>query len=320
MLLGVDIGGTTIKAAIVDHDGSIRASRNAPTPRALDDFYAAIEALIHSLCGPGVIPQGVGIGCKGIIDPVTSRVEVLPGTVHYLEGQVLSELVAPHLPAGVNVAADNDARAALAGEVTWGAARGRHNVVMLTLGTGVGGAMVVDGKLVRGSSGVAGHLGHYTIDPEGPLCICGNRGCVETYFSACAIESEAYAAVRRGVETALAQIPKQPPSCADVFAAAAAGDAVASGVIRRSTSTLSAAIAGLIFIFDPELVVLAGQISTAGEALFAPVRQDVAARTGAFFRREIPILPSQLEDRAGVIGAAALALNRTAAHPAGFGR
>lgn len=307
MLLGVDIGGTSVKAALVDSQGSIQAARSAPTPRTLDEFRVTLGRLIGDLGASGLSLHGVGIGCKGIIDPLTTRVEVLPGTVHYLEGQVLASLTGRHLAPGVPVAADNDARAAMAGEVTWGAARGRRNAIMLTLGTGVGGAVVVDGNILRGSSGVAGHVGHYTIDPAGPQCICGNRGCVETFFSASAIESEAFAAVHRGVPTALAR--STTPSCADVFAAAAGGDTIACEIVRRATVALGAAIAGLVFIFDPELVILAGQISTAGDALFAPVRKDVAERTQPFFRREIPIVHSELGDRAGVIGAAALALD-----------
>ena len=162
---------------------------------------------------------GIGIGCKGIIDTATSRVTSLPGNLNFLEGMVLAEVI----EAGeVPVQADNDARAALVGEVLWGAARGKRNVVMLTLGTGVGGAVLVDGKILRGASGAAGHLGHMTLDLHGGLCICGNRGCVETRFSSRAIESDYLAHLHRAAPAKLSlEKTGQPPDTEAIFRAAA---------------------------------------------------------------------------------------------------
>ena len=148
--------------------------------------------------------MSVGVGCKGIINPDSTRIEILPGTLHFLEGLRLSDIVG--LPMDVPVFADNDARVAMAGEMVWGAARDLQNAIMFTLGTGVGGAVLANGQLLRGQSGVAGHLGHVTIECDGPVCICGNRGCLETVFSAKAIEGEAWAAVRRGVDSSLTRL------------------------------------------------------------------------------------------------------------------
>ncbi|HVP47973.1 MAG TPA: ROK family protein [Bryobacteraceae bacterium] len=308
MLLGMDIGGTQIKAATVDETGTIARSLRADTPASLDEFRQTVLQLIRELSSFGTALRAIGIGCKGIISPETTRVEVLPGTLHYLEGQVLSEIVAPALPADAVVAADNDARVALAGEITWGAARQRRNVVMLTLGTGVGGGVVADGRILRGAAGVAGHLGHLNVDPDGVPCICGNRGCLETVFSARAIESEASAAIHRGVESRLLAWSAKPPTCAEVFDLAQQGDAVAADIIRKAIHVLAAAVAGLIFVFDPEIVILGGQISEAGDTLLRPVRTEVRARTQGYLRREIPVVRSTLVDPSGVIGAAALAL------------
>jgi glucokinase len=306
--VGVDIGGTMIKAAIVNEEGQILESRSAETPGTLKEFQSAIEAMITELTAIHPDVCGVGIGSKGIIDPSTTRVDVLPGTLHYLEGQNLAGLVRPSLPQQVPVAADNDARVTLVGEMTWGVARGCHDVIMLTLGTGVGGGIVVDGRIVRGSTGVAGHIGHYTINPDGPPCICGNRGCLETYFSARAIESEAFAAVHRGVATSLLCLERQPPSCADVFAAALGGDEIATGIIDRATAILSAAIAGLVLTLDPEFVIIGGQISAAGERFFEAIRKDVAVRTRLLLRRDVRVVPAALQNPSGVTGAAALVL------------
>jgi glucokinase len=211
---------------------------------------------------------------QGIINSETTRVEVLPGTLHYLEGHLLSDLVG----GSALVRADNDARAALAGEMAWGAARGRTNAVMLTLGTGVGGGILADGRLLRGSAGVAGHLGHLTVDPEGPVCICGNRGCLETVFSARAIEADAIAAVLRGCESSLTATFGADPraiTCEAVFAAASAGDDVARRICDRAIKYLAGAIAGIFGALDPEVVILGGQIAAAGPVLFEPLQEQV---------------------------------------------
>jgi glucokinase len=308
MLLGIDIGGTQIKAATVDETGAVAQTLRVDTPVSLDDFRQALPRLIRQLRASAAAVTAVGIGCKGIINPNTTRVEVLPGTLHYLEGQLLSEIVAPALPPDTSIAADNDARVALAGEVAWGAARQCRNVVMLTLGTGVGGGIVADGRVLRGATGAAGHLGHLTVDPFGVLCICGNRGCLETVFSARTIESEAFAAIHRGTESRLLAFGDKPPSCAEVFDLARQGDAIATDIIRKATVVLGAAIAGLAFVFDPERVIVGGQISEAGDVLLGPLRAEVGWRTRPFLRREIPIVRSTLVDPSGVIGAAALAL------------
>src|SRR5215831_3334904 len=162
--LGLDIGGTAVKGAVVSSAGELREKFQAPSPRTV----AELREFFHSTVQKPHVPlRGVGIACKGIIDAESSRIHRLPGDLHFLEGSVLGELVGR----GFVVRADNDARAALLAEVLWGAARGRRNVVLLTLGTGVGGAAMVDGVILHGAAGIAGHFGHMTVDPHGPLCM-----------------------------------------------------------------------------------------------------------------------------------------------------
>lgn len=307
MILGVDIGGTRLKVGMVSSAGLIAQTASAPTPSTLEGFLTAMHELVRRVTAKDT-PQAVGVGCKGILHPSDTTVEVLPGTMHYLEGARLSELLAPVLPPDIPVFADNDARVALAGEAAWGAARGRNEVIMLTLGTGVGGAVISGGRLLRGATGVAGHIGHLTVDPRGPLCICGNRGCLETAFSARAIEFAARDGVDRGCNTAL----PHDATCADVFAAAASGDQLAALIVRDAVETLGAAIAGLLHLLDPELVILGGQISEAGAALFDPVRREVHWRTRCLLRRDVPIVAAQVADRSGVVGAAAIAIEERA--------
>ncbi|HET6861882.1 MAG TPA: ROK family protein [Pyrinomonadaceae bacterium] len=310
-ILGIDIGGTRLKLARVDHDGTILDRKIKETPTTLEDFSDTLTLLIKQLIDGSEGPVAVGVGCKGVIDTHSSTVLRQPGTFSFLEGLNFPRLLNPLFKRPVPVHADNDARVALAGEVIWGAAKGKRNVVMLTLGTGVGGALLVDGRIVRGEKGGAGLLGHLTVAPDGRFCDCGNRGCLETVFSARAIEAEALHAVYRGTESLLTERFKDDLSqltCESVFQAAADGDNVASVIRDEATSTLAAAIAGLLHVFDPEVVILGGQIVEAGDSLLEPIRDEVAWRTKRFLGRVVPIVGSEVQDSSGVVGAAALTL------------
>jgi glucokinase len=307
-VLGLDIGGTETKAALVNSEGDIIASQRAHTPRTLSGFQETLKILVGHFHLEDAGLRGVGIGCKGIIDPHTTEVLALPGELNYFEGLRLGDIIAPILPVSCPIAADNDARVALVGEHQWGAARGRNNAIMLTLGTGVGGAILSHGKIVRGAGGVAGHLGHITVDPDGGLCICGSRGCLETVFSARAIEAEAFAAIHRGVKTQLLEMNSLPPKCNDIFECARKGDEVARIVVERTTKVLGSAIAGLVHVLDPEIVILGGQITQAGDFLFDPVQREIDWRTRYLVRRKVPVVKAQVADPSGVVGAAALAI------------
>jgi glucokinase len=311
-VLGLDIGGTQIKAAVVTAEGQILAAHRTLTPSSLTDFCEVLAQLIQDLHVHKPAISGVGIGCKGIISPATTEVLALPGGLHYLEGRRLSEIVAPLLGAPCAFAADNDARVALEGERRWGAARGRKNVLMLTLGTGVGGAILANGKILRGSGGAAGHAGHLTLDPNGLECICGNRGCLETVFSARAIESAAFAAIHRGVATALHNVSARPPTCADVFECAWHGDAVARDIVQHAVLLLAGAVAGLVHVLDPEVVILGGQIAESGDQLLSIIQQELDWRTKTLLRRSVPVIKSEVADPSGVLGAAALAFDAVA--------
>ena len=309
LVLGIDIGGAQIKAGMVDDKGGIIASRTIPTPSDLDTFVPSLHEAVRWLLEATALPAGVGIGCKGIINPDSTRVETLPGTLHYLQGLRLSDLVG--LPLDVPVFADNDARVALAGEMVWGAAQGIDNVVMLTLGMGVGGAVVANGHLLRGHAGVAGHLGHLTVEPEGALCFCGNQGCLETVFSARAIEGEAWSAVHRGCSSSLTRLFREQPqlaTCRTVFQAASEGDGLAEAIVSKAIHRLGAALAGLLHVFDPELVILGGQVADAGADLLVPLQEIVWARSRGLLGRDVPLVEQQVADKSGIVGAAGLVM------------
>lgn len=308
-VIGIDIGGTRLKVGLVDSDGRIVNATAVPTPTDFPTFKDTLTSQVQKIFLGYDKPSAIGIGCKGVIDSHTATVLTQPGTFRFLEGMSFAKLLSPLFEGEVPVFADNDARVALAGEVVWGAAKNKQNVLLLTLGTGVGGALLVDRKIVRGATGAAGLLGHVTIVPNGRFCDCGNRGCLETVFSANAIEGEAINAIYRGCESILTEQYKDDlrgVTCKAVFDAAAKGDAVAKGIRDDAIVALGAALAGLLHVFDPELVVIGGQITEAGATLLEPLRTEVGWRSKRFLGRLVPIVLSQVEDKSGIVGAAAL--------------
>jgi glucokinase len=300
LALGIDIGGTAIKAGLVGAGGDLFETFQGPSPRtasALRDFVASVlKRAPRPVCG-------IGIGCKGLIDASSTRVQSSPGDLRFLEGQLLSEVVASDVP----VCAENDARTALLAEVLWGAAHGRRNIVMLTLGTGVGGAVLMDGSMLRGMTGVAGHLGHVTVDPGGELCICGNYGCLETLFSSRAIESAYWGHLHRAAATQLSvDSAGHLPNTEAIFRAAAEGDECARYVVDRALEHLASAIVSFMHIFDPEIFILGGNIAAAGPALIAPIQDRIARRTKTMLGRQVPIVFQKIVGYGGVAGAAGL--------------
>jgi glucokinase len=298
--LGVDIGGTAIKAAMVSLSGELFDRFQGPSPRD-------VESLRNFACSAWQQAKtpllGIGIGCKGIIDAASSRIERLPGDLHFLEGSILKDLIGGDLP----IRADNDARCALIAEVLWGAARGKRNAVLLTLGTGVGGAAMVDGLVLHGATGIAGHFGHMTLDLDGALCMCGNRGCLETRFSSRAIEADYFAHMHRAVSATLSLGSEgQIPGTDAIFQAAANGDEVAQRVLDRALKYLAAAVVSLFHVFDPEVLIVGGNVASAGEQLLAPLRSEVAQHSRRMLGREVPIVRQTALGYGGVLGAAGL--------------
>jgi glucokinase len=277
------------------------ASFREDSPRTI----SSLQDFVRSVRKQATVPVlGIGIGCKGVIDAATTRVNRLPGDLNFLEGCTLRDLAEVD---GLPVCADNDARTALVGEVLWGAARGRRNVVLLTLGTGVGAAALVDGVIVRGASGAACHLGHVTLDIRGGLCICGNYGCLETCFSSRAIESAYFAHIHRASPTRLSvDDAGRTPSTEAIFQAAADGDPSARRVLDLAFESLTAALVSFLHVFDPELLILGGNIAAAGPQLLAPLHEEVARRTSVLLGRKVPIVFQSTGGYGGVAGAAGL--------------
>jgi len=300
--LGIDMGGTNLKAGLVGTDGETHDFRMMPLPRTREDLCRELETLTTNWAGGF---RGIGFSCKGITDHNFDRLIHSPGDLRFLEGVSFRDLLAPEV-AGLPFYAENDARNALLAESRWGKAKGFRNVAMVTLGTGVGGALLLEGRLYRGTRGVAGHLGHMTLNFEGKDCICGHKGCVETIFSARSIEAAFFDQVHRGLYSQL----HKGATCEQIFSAAGRGDEVAGRVVRNASVALAATLADIVHAFDPEAIILSGQVATSGDQLLAVLREELRRRTRFFLSEEVPILISESPAHGGVMGAAALVMTQ----------
>src|SRR4051794_24609397 len=298
-VLGLDIGGTKIAAGVVSADGSVRGFVSAPTEaqRGPEDGIARLFELgRRAVAEAGVaweVIDSIGIGCGG---PLDSKNGVLIAPLH-LTGWTDVPLVALATEAlGKPAVLDNDAVAACAGEHRYGAGRGTSNMVYLTISTGVGGGVVIDGQLHRARSGNGGELGHVTVDWHGRRCRgCGRRGCLEAYCSGTSIAERAHEAGMHGA------------GAADVAQAAQAGDAVAARIWDETCEALASGITSIVNLFEPEIVVLGGGVVRTGEQLLAPVRERVSEQV---LGDPVPVVPAELGDAVGVVGAAAVAYER----------
>lgn len=307
--VGIDIGGTKLAAGVVAADGSILDRVRYATPTDGDEIVEIVVAVArdfaerHHLTSP---PVGLGVAALVTADGGVSFAPNLPWTNFGLRDTLRARLEGP-------ITVDNDANAAAWGEYRRGAGRGaRGSMVMLTVGTGVGGGLVLDGQLLRGAGGMAGELGHIAILEGGPLCACGQRGCLESLASGTAIARMGREAVDRGTlapDSPLAALEPEAITGKAVTVAAHAGDAGAVGILASAGRWLGIGIASLIAAFDPEIVVLGGGAMQAGHLLLEPAIEAADARlVGRGFRTLAPIVPATLADDAGLVGAALQAL------------
>ena len=308
-VVGIDLGGTTIKAALVGEEYAILAREAVPTDlRSQSALLDAIERVVESVARTHT-PAAVGFGLPSQIDQRHGR--VLDSTNVPLEDIDFKSEMARRL--GMPVEIDNDANVACLAETRIGAARDARYVVMLTLGTGVGGGLVLDGALYRGSIGAGAELGHMSIDEDGPPCQghCTSRGCLEVLTSATGVMAAAHRIARErphgGFAAALAS--GEDLDARFVIDQARIGDVEARDALRIVGTHLGVGIANYVNIFNPEIVVIGGGISTAGDLLLEPAREEYqrrALRSSSW----APVVAAQLGNDAGVLGAAALVMER----------
>ena len=301
--IGVDVGGTNVRAAVVDGQGAIVDVAREPTPHGgeglVEAIAAAVTVLAESYPAPAV---GVGIAALVSHDGVARYAPNIAGLRDTPVQQAL------HAELQVPVVIDNDANMAAYGEAAHGAARGARNAIVITLGTGVGGGVIVDGQMLRGAGGLAAEVGHFQIDPAGPLCACGERGHWESFGSGTALGRMGRSAAAAGsVPNVLARAGGDIDKITGelVGDAAQEGSRDALGIMREYAAYVAIGLAGLANIFDPERIVIGGGLVELGEVLLAPVRAEFAHRIeGPDARPQIPIVPATLQEQAGVIGAA----------------
>ena len=292
-VLALDLGGTDLKAARVLADGTVEGFSRRPsrTGESREAPFAAMAEAAAALVAEAP-PLAVGLGCPGVIDPVTGTLVDRTAHLPHWRDLPLRDEVARRFAR--RVAVDNDANVAALAEHTLGAARGARVSITVTLGTGIGCGIVIEGRLLRGAHGGAGELGHAPLGRDGEPCVCGVPDCAEPEASASGLLRRARAA---GIEAA---------DVAAVFARAASGDATAARLVARMADRLGAVIATAVDLIDPEVVVVGGGVAQAGDALFAPLR--VAVRRYALpSHGGVRLVAAALGERAGTVGAGLLA-------------
>lgn len=305
--VGVDVGGTKVNALLVDEEGRILARETRPTPA--DDTGATLRALVEAAVAVRAHDSvAVGIGAAGQVLRRTGRLVFAPNIAW--RDVDLAALARQKI--GLPVLVDNDCTAATFGEWRIGAARGVNDVLYVGVGTGIGGGLILDGGLYRGANGFAGEVGHVVVDPAGPECGCGNRGCWETVASGNAIARDGRSAVTRHAHSLLAEMASGDPEAVTgelVTRAADEGDAAACGVLAEVGARLGEGIAGLVNVLDVSLVVVGGGAASSGEHLLGPARHAFrSAIEGRERHPDVPIVPAALGPDGAAIGAALLAL------------
>jgi len=309
LTIGVDVGGTKVAAGVVDEDGTIvdKLKRSTPAARPDDTADVIADVVLELLTRHDV--TAVGIGAAGFVDETRSTVLFAPNLAW--RDEPVKKRVEDRI--GRQVIVENDANAAAWAEAKLGAARGQHHMILITVGTGIGAGMVLDGRLYRGRWGSAGEPGHYRVVPDGRLCGCGNQGCWEQYASGNALVAEARELARRA-PSASVRLLQLAGGTADridgpaVTQAAREGDAGALSCFEIVGTWLGHGLADLAAILDPGCFVIGGGVSEAGEMLLGPARVAFEhSLTGRTHRQLAEIRPAELGPDAGLIGAADLA-------------
>jgi len=314
LAIGVDLGGTNIKAGIVNEEGRILEQAGLPTmaQEGPDAVISRMVRLVGELRGkvPGSL-LGVGVGSPGPLDPSEGLIYTtpnMPGWDNYPMKKKLEEKTR------VPVVVENDANCAALAEYWKGAGQGSHTMILLTLGTGIGGGIVRDGRLVNGEHVAAGEVGHMVINFNGPKCGCGNHGCLEAYTGAAGIVRRAWEVLDKpGTVSILRDMSagdRASMTPAMISAAAEKGDGEALGIIRETGRLLGIGIINLVNIFAPETVILGGGVAAAGEVLFSAVREEVKHHAMPPCNDRVRIMPAAMGNSAGVVGAASLLLQR----------
>ncbi len=309
--IGVDVGGTNVKIALVDFDGKIIYSNTVPTraemgyEAGVNNIKQAIKELMQETSATAKTIEAIGFG--------------LPGQIDYKEGLVKN---LPNIPGWVNIPLakiieeefsiptrlDNDVRCAALGELNFGAGKGCENLICITVGTGIGSGIVLNGKLVRGASNAAGEIGHIKMQMTGgPLCGCGDYGCFEAYASGPAIVTMAKEYISGGKSAKYKEMaPDGIITPYLVAQAALQGDAVSIQIFKQMGKIIGTGLASVVNLLNPQKIIIGGGVADAGDILLEPIRQTILDRAMPIQGQSVEVVPAQLANSAGVIGASLL--------------
>lgn len=311
LVIGVDLGGTQIRALVMDPDGR-EVGRSATLTQAAEGVEAVIARILGTIgAALGQLPwskvRGIAVGVPGPTDPwegIVLQAPNLPGWRDIPLRQIISERL------GVPTKLGNDANLAALGEHFYGAGRGVNNLVYMTISTGIGGGIIADGRLLLGARGLTGEIGHQTLEPEGPLCGCGNRGCLEALAAGLAIARMGREAVIQGRGErllALAQGSLEAIDARIVARAAAEGDSTALEIVRRAATYVGIGLANVCNILNPAMIILGGGVTRIGPLLFDTIRETIALRAMPPVR-DVQLVPAALGDDVVLLGAIALVM------------
>ena len=308
--IGVDIGGTNIKIALVDMQGKIVYSNTTPTRAdmgyefTINNIKQAIRELMKETGSDASTVEAIGFGFPGQIDYQAGVVRLLPNMPGWVEIPV-AKIMEDEFKIPTRL--DNDVRVATLGELKYGAGKGCTNLVCITVGTGIGSGLVLNGKLVRGAKNAAGEIGHIKMTMgDGPLCGCGDFGCFEAYASGPSIVAMAKEYIKGGKSSKFKELATEELSPYIVAQAALQGDVVAKRIYTKMGEIIGLGLTSVINLLNPERVIIGGGVADAGDILFDPIRDTIARRAMPIQASSVEIVHAQLGNSAGVIGASLL--------------
>lgn len=307
--MGIDVGGTDIKAGVVDAEGKVFFEKKIPTQVSMgvEHVFSRIVDLVDELCVcliEGDEIAGVGLGMPGQIDAETGILRYAPNLPGFKNIDGIS-LLKDRLD--IPVVWENDANAAALGEFIYGAGRGVSEMMMITLGTGIGSGLILGGKIYHGANGFAGEFGHLTVDPEGPECGCGSRGCAEAYAGTKGIINILKEKLNSGCGSLLDSMDISTITPRDITLAARKGDTTAREVLAQAGKYLGIGFASVINLLNLEKIVVGGGVSKAGDLIFDSAKVYLKMYSLADTEKEVSIVSAELGNKAGLIGAAYLA-------------
>ncbi len=316
-ILGIDLGGTKILTAVADTQGNMLSRDHSVTPAkegqdvVVKSILESVDRALEQAHISAADLAAVGVGAPGLSNPESGILFTSPNLPGWKDVP-LRDIVEREL--GKEAFLINDANAAAVGELYFGAGKGARNFVYITVSTGIGGGIIIDGKIYTGSTGTAGELGHMVIDDEGPQCNCGNRGCWETLASGTALARESRHRIKEGAATSILKYADgniEKINAEAIHEAAQAGDKLANELIAQTAYYLGVGLANLINIFNPEVIIIGGGLSNIGDILLEPASEEAKRRAFKQAYQAVRFARAQLGRNSGVLGAAAFALEQT---------